>query len=362
MFQLIDEAKGRNLVDLEDPQSIFLGDWYADLGFQEEAKTAYETAIKIYPKNVVLQYHLANTLSLLGEKEKAIAQFQKTIQLAETTQLTERESNETLANIYHDMAYTWSTYGPDEGGLQAKTTYIKALSFNPASLLPPKPCILYEQTQDFEVARDFHWAAYQLEPNSPRFATTLALLYDRFDLFDQAIAVLQPIIEKYKDDADLHAQLAFIYCDADNLDDAVNEYLLAIDLYPDNYFYYTNLGYTYIGKKEFSKAIDALNNCLRLNEKNRYAWASLAAAYKKMGQPENYQVNIEKALQLDPIGGEDDYNQASFEALCGRTTEALAYLKAAFEKKLHTRAFVKRDWYFDFIRDDPGFQRLLTSE
>src|SRR5262249_35251735 len=150
---------------------------------------------------------------------------------------------------------------------------------------------------------------------------------------------------------ELHAQLAYILCDAGQLDQAIREYKMAIDLDRYNYYYWMNLGYTYIGNKQFPDALNAIQTAITQPEgdKSRYAWASLAACYKKMGEATKYTEYIGKALQLKPHDDDNEYTLASFEALCGQKQQALDLLSKALEKKWRTKAFAARDWDFDFI-------------
>ena len=61
------------------------------------------------------------------------------------------------------------------------------------------------------------------------------------------------------------------------------------------------------------------------------------------------------------MAGENKYNRACFESICGNVTEALVLLRAALNLGQIDANWVERDPDFDFIRNDPGFQELLAA-
>ena len=56
---------------------------------------------------------------------------------------------------------------------------------------------------------------------------------------------------------------------------------------------------------------------------------------------------------------DDEYFQASIEALCGNADKAIGLLEIAFEKELRSPDFANRDPDFDFIRNNSAFKALV---
>jgi hypothetical protein len=65
--------------------------------------------------------------------------------------------------------------------------------------------------------------------------------------------------------------------------------------------------------------------------------------------------------QTKPATYEDEYLQASIEALCGNIGKAIPLLKTAIEKNLRSKEFVRNDSDFDFIRNNPAFIALIEK-
>jgi tetratricopeptide (TPR) repeat protein len=55
------------------------------------------------------------------------------------------------------------------------------------------------------------------------------------------------------------------------------------------------------------------------------------------------------------------YNLACCEALAGRTDDAIAHLRQAFERREGLRSFATEDSDLDSIRDEPAFRELVGS-
>ena len=87
------------------------------------------------------------------------------------------------------------------------------------------------------------------------------------------------------------------------------------------------------------------------------AWLA-AKPFLDQGRPEEGIGVFEDALERYPGNPNVLYNLACFEALAGRSEDALSHLEGAVAKDPRTREWAQTDEDFDSIRDDPRFPRV----
>jgi hypothetical protein len=86
------------------------------------------------------------------------------------------------------------------------------------------------------------------------------------------------------------------------------------------------------------------------------AWLE-AAPFLEAGEPERGISIFERTLAAHPGNPNVLYNLACFEALAGRTDDALEHLAEAVEADPRTRAWAQNDSDFDSVRADPRFPK-----
>ena len=141
--------------------------------------------------------------------------------------------------------------------------------------------------------------------------------------------------------------------------EAISAFEQAVVLCPDKSFYHYHLGLVYAAQKRYDEAIHAFESVIKLDPQYSLAHATLAGYYRKLDRESDAQNHIRIAQSL--MRGENEYNRACFEAICGNADQAIELLKVALDKKQTPMDWAKRDPDLDFIREDPRYLALVEN-
>lgn len=142
-------------------------------------------------------------------------------------------------------------------------------------------------------------------------------------------------------------------------ENAKEAYFRAIELAPNIEDYHYQLGQLHISQHRFKDAAKVLEEVLAIDEKNIFAHCSLASCYRHLEMDEKADEHLEAVAPV--MEYEKAYNQACFEALRGSVTRAVELLRTALQLEQTTFEQIQNDSDFDFIRDEPIFEELMTE-
>jgi len=176
---------------------------------------------------------------------------------------------------------------------------------------------------------------------------------------DKAIATYQRVTELNPKSARAWHTLGNLFRTSGRYGEALAAFDQAVALDPNREVFHYHLGLVYAALKRYDEAIRAFQKVVELNPDYNLAHCTLAGYYRRLGQENEAQKHI--TIALPTMKDETEYNRACFEAICGNNDQALALLNEALEKKQTTPDWVRRDPDFEFIRDDPRFQALVSA-
>ena len=107
------------------------------------------------------------------------------------------------------------------------------------------------------------------------------------------------------------------------------------------------------------EAIEAIKSAIEIDPNYCPAHISLAACFKKFGEPNN--LDKEMNIISNLISNEPEYTHACYEAVLGNTDEAFRQLRAALEKGQEPIEWILRDPDLDFIKLDQRFEKLIRE-
>jgi tetratricopeptide (TPR) repeat protein len=374
------KAVDRDLLASTQPSA--LGDWYVSLGLRTEAIAAYQRAIEREPKDVNSHCNLGNLYADLSRTDEAIAEYQRAIELDSEFALPHNGLGVIYARLSRtDEAITEyqraieldSEFGLPHNNLgliyddlgrtdDAVAEYRRAIELDPTLAVSHSNLgIIYARLGLQSEAIAAYESAIELDLNNPYVHSLLGDLYARLGRTDDAIAEFQRAITLDPGNAYVYSSLAYVYLDLGRNDEAIATYQHAIELDPNVADFHVGLADVYVRLGRYDEAIAAYRRAIELDPKKPLALASLAACYRRLGREAEYVQQVKIARELTEKWTDDEYNGACFEALCGNVDEALALLKVALEKKQLTPDHARRDTDFDFIREDPRFNALLSS-
>ncbi len=110
----------------------------------------------------------------------------------------------------------------------------------------------------------------------------------------------------------------------------------------------------------FKEAIEPLSKAADAAPSNIHVWLSLGWCHKRTGRIDLAIEALEEALVADSSQALVHYNLACYWSLAGNRRQALLYLAQAFDLDPDYRDLVAAESDFDPIRNDPGFQSLVS--
>ena len=112
--------------------------------------------------------------------------------------------------------------------------------------------------------------------------------------------------------------------------------------------------------ERYEEAIPPLRDAAQLDPDNLQIWLALGWCYKRTGRLDLAIEALEEGVSADPMQAIVYYNLACYWSLARNKRNALDYLHRALELDGDFRYLLEQEHDFDPIRNDPGFQALLT--
>ena len=142
--------------------------------------------------------------------------------------------------------------------------------------------------------------------------------------------------------------------------EAVAAFEKAISLASQREVYHYHLGLAHAAQKRYDKAIQSMQMVVALNPDYVLAHCALAGLYRRTNKEAEAREHM--VIARPYMESENYYNQACFEAICGNTDRAFAFLKNALDKQQVDPELVQSDPDLDFIREDPRYRQLVNRE
>jgi len=156
--------------------------------------------------------------------------------------------------------------------------------------------------------------ANRLDPGNIDSLLEVAELCSSRGLRSQAIAAYGMAIDSSADRGDVYCSRAFLYQLDNQYDRAIRDYSEAIRLDPEDDSNYRKRGSAHAEAGSYAEAVADLTRCLELTDapddnkvlddirlSNRSSvYAERADAYRKQGDPERAQIDVRKAIELEP--------------------------------------------------------------
>ena len=278
------------------------------IGYFEQA-TEKDPAYALAWAGLADSYNLLSYYSLSSPKDsfpKARAAAQKALSL-----------DDTLAEAHTSLALALMAYDRDRAG--AEREYQRAIALNPNYPTAHQWYAEYLTSQErFDEALAEIKRARELDPLSLITSSVEGFVNYYARRYDQAVTHLEELLEPDP------------------------------DFWPARWF----LGWTYIAQGNHRQAIAELERARHLSGNNSGVVAELACAYAAAGRQEDARLVLAELLQQTGTGYVSPYRIAAIYAALKEDEAALAWLQ---------KADAERNWEFQYIKIDPGFDNLRSS-
>ena len=155
---------------------------YAEMGEDEKAIASYEKAIEINSKDEKAYYNMGISYSKIGEDEKAIASYEKAVEI-----------NPKIGTAYYNMGISYSKIGEDE---KAIASYEKAVEIDPkdnSSYCNIGNC--YGRLGRYKKALELYKKAIEINPQYHNAYKNMGLNYEKLEEYEKAIETYKKAIE-----------------------------------------------------------------------------------------------------------------------------------------------------------------------
>jgi tetratricopeptide (TPR) repeat protein len=291
-----------------------LGFVLQDLKRFKEAEEALLMGLRLGPNGPEVHERLGGVYSSQGQTEKAIAEYKKAI----------------------DLAPEWSSPWVSLG-------------------------FLYHDSNRLEEAKAALQSALRLGADQANVHEILGEVYESQGEIQRAISEFKKAIDLTPQSFEPYLRLGYLYRDCGALDDALQQLRIARDKDPEQRDIYHGAGGVFRRMNRLSDAIDQYNVAIKLDSRDAYAHMELAVIYGLTDKPDLSSQHRKMALELGDDEIEGEYNRACFWALAGNIERSLQFLSEAIAANDEGRGMASKDVDFDSVRDDPGFQALVTG-
>jgi tetratricopeptide (TPR) repeat protein len=287
------------------------GNQLADLGRYEEALSAYEEAIRLKPDYEAAWHNKGNQLANLGRYEEALSAYEEAIRLKP------------------DYDYAWNGKGNQLGNLGR---YEEALS-------------AYEE-------------AIRLKPNNEVGWTGKGNQLGNLGRYEEALSAYEEAIRLKPDYETAWFCKGSQLGNLERYEEAIAAYDEAIKL---KAILLKKLGHQDIGNQQFHLIIETCQQYKNKDNQTIDFWNVYAASLTCLGQYEEVEQILQKALAINPNHPNTNYNLACYYAIQDNIPLAVEYLAKAIQLRPSDREQAKKDSDFDKIRQDPRFIELISD-
>jgi tetratricopeptide (TPR) repeat protein len=206
----------------------------------------------------------------------------------------------------------------------------------------------------------------ELEPDATLGYNNLGTVYFQAGKWNDAIIAFGKAL-KIQPSARLYTNLGTAYFYLGHRTDAVTMFQKAVNLAPKDILAVGNLADSYRwsgdkakAKATYEQAIALAYQALRVNPQDAGTLGNLASFYAKNGDSKKGLEFIRRARSIDANDNDLMYKEAVADAIAGQQAEALASLRAAFEKGYPVEQ-AKNDPELKTLATNPELDKLIAG-
>jgi eukaryotic-like serine/threonine-protein kinase len=324
-----------------------------DAAWSQKALSAAQHAQTLNDEIPEVHFSLGNVYSATGKTAEAIVELKRALTLAPNSD-----------EGYRRLGDAYMTAGKQDDALQA---YQQAIDANPYYWLNHnKLGGVYFQLGQHQKALDEYQRVVELSPDSPLGYTNIGAVNFQAGKWNNAIIAWGKAL-KIQPSEILYTNLGTAYLYLGHSTDAVAMFQKAVDLSPKDDVAVGDLadGYRASGDKakakaNYEQAIALALRALGVNPQDATTLGNLAYYYAKNGDSKKGLDFIRRARSIDANDNELMYKEAVIDAIAGQQADALANLRAAFQKGYSVEQ-AKNDPELKTLATNPELDKLIAG-
>ncbi len=266
-----------------------IGNAYEELRDFEKAAQAYERYLQTNPESSWTGYlRLGLCRHELGQFDLAVAAFEAALK----EQPRDIKVNYSLAQAYHKA-----------GQLEkAEATYAFLAEINPQDATAYFGAVvrMYDEAGRFENAIVAAKKIIELNPKNEIAIYNLGIMYQKLERYDEAIQSFKQALAVKPDYDAAYYMVGFCYSKQKKYKESIEAFKNYVALVPDSADAWLNIGINYMQLKDFDNALEPLKKCVELRPDYGVALFNLAITYLNL--KDNYSArDVYKTLvTVDP--------------------------------------------------------------
>lgn len=235
--------------------------------------------------------------------------------------------------------------------------YKKAVEINSNSVLFRRIAVCYENIGEYDLALTYLEKTLQMDPKDVRAEATKADVYYESGRVDDAIRVMDDIVNSYPEWDYAYHRRAWFKENGGDTDGAIDDYTKAVILDPEDAYSYFCRGKMYEKKGEYNLAKEDFLKAIELDiEPSDHSVAQFA--YFHLGEKEKA---IDFMNKIIDVSNDSYYDAACLYSLMNEKETALNYLRMAFSHGYRRFAHIAIDRDLDNIRNLPEFKSMVNE-
>lgn len=235
--------------------------------------------------------------------------------------------------------------------------YKKAADINTNSVIFRSIAVCYESIGEYDLAFTYLEKTLQMDPKDVRAQATKADVYYESGRVDDAIRVMDDIINSYPEWEYAYHRRAWFKENGGYTDGAIDDYTIAVTLDPEDAYSYFCRGKMYEKRKDSDLAKEDFLKAIELDvEPSDHSVAQFA--FFHLGEKEKAIDFMNKIIEKS---NDSYYDAACLYSLMDEKETALSYLGMAFSHGYRRFAHIAIDRDLDNIRNLPEFKSMVNE-
>ena len=263
-----------------------LSSCYMNAGMLDKAANILEKAFELDNQNTLTAFNLGVLYQTMENYQEALKYFQISYQLEPTTTMLSSLANCALkagefgiaSVMYKNLVMVY----PNNS--EYRTAYVEAL----------------ENTQQYKEALDNVNHLLELDEKNVELIKKKGSLLRRLGFCEEAIQVLQQLLNRGRIDVELYYNLAYSYVALGDYDNAKEMFKKCIILEPENPYAHKDLGVLYLKMNCYDWAVDEMLEAINLEKDVAEFHYSLGVSYLMLSKVQEAKQALIKADELEP--------------------------------------------------------------
>jgi Tol biopolymer transport system component/TolB-like protein/Tfp pilus assembly protein PilF len=267
-----------------------------------------------------------------------------------------------LADVYNLLPF-YDGFAPRDYFPKAKSAALKALALDPnlAEAHAALGLVILNYDWNWPGAEVSFRKAIDLNPNLSTPYELLGVYLCRLGRVGEAITALKKAYELDPSSPTNATWLAEVFRHCGQPDTAVELHQRTLECFPDFYLAHYHLAFAYLDLLDLEKARSHSERAIDLSNGNSLTLAQRGILQASSGDRSGVRETLDRLIKLKTERYISSVNVASVLAASHNEQESIAWLESAERERDPNLTWLKFDKEFEFLKDHPGFRRILEE-